>query len=121
MIAIRFSLLALMSLACKALADGEYPPDARVIKPDNSAMEHFKADFIDLCPRFYPDNGATDRPIFVDQTFQEDLVKTDQALVNCVYQVPTGDYQNIGVDAAIELGGDGIIIIDPIEQGGDPQ
>ncbi|WRT63151.1 uncharacterized protein IL334_000054 [Kwoniella shivajii] len=117
-------------IACIALGvtakpiQPSYPPPVEVIRPENKTMEQFKQEFLELCPHFYGESEVTDRPIFVFEHFQEsfddDAFAGRKADVSCIYQYPNAEYQNIGVDVAMALGGDGIITIDPIE-GGDPQ
>ncbi|ODO03569.1 hypothetical protein L198_02417 [Cryptococcus wingfieldii CBS 7118] len=123
----------------------DLPPTAKVIKPANSTMEQFKAEyapssihprarlltkkhsFEDFCPRYYAphDHGQTDQPIFISQSFEADSLSDDAAekkrdidpddiaTVSCIYlYYSTTPYQNIGVDVAIALGGDGLVTID---------
>ncbi|ODN84948.1 hypothetical protein L202_00793 [Cryptococcus amylolentus CBS 6039] len=119
--------LTLLSLLGTRQDATDLPPTAKVIKPANSTMEQFKADFEDLCPRYYApqDHGQTDQPIFVSQSFEADSLSDDAAekkrdidpddiaTVSCIYlYYSTTPYQNIGVDVAIALGGDGLVTID---------
>ncbi|WWC57524.1 uncharacterized protein I303_100056 [Kwoniella dejecticola CBS 10117] len=117
-----FIILASMTVAttAKPIAPN-YPEPVFVLKPDNSTMDQFREDFLVLCPQYYGDSEITDQPIFIFETFQErfekDIWHGRKAAVQCIYQLPTAEYQNIGVDVARALGGDGLIFIDPIEGG----
>ncbi|WWC67371.1 uncharacterized protein I206_101279 [Kwoniella pini CBS 10737] len=98
-----------------------YPEPVFVLRPNNITMDQFKEEFLVLCPKYYGNNEVTDQPIFIFETFQErfekDIWHGRKAAVQCIYQFPTAGYQNIGVDIARALGGDGLISIDPIEGG----
>ncbi|KAK6904636.1 hypothetical protein I204_06763 [Kwoniella mangroviensis CBS 8886] len=128
MFSIQVALTLLTSLALTASANPikrDFPPPVEVIRPENKTTEQFKQEFLELCPKYYGESEVTDRPIFVFEDFQESFDQDQwagrKADVSCIYQYPTAEYQNIGVDVAMALGGDGIITIDPIETGEGPQ
>ncbi|WWC90284.1 uncharacterized protein L201_005217 [Kwoniella dendrophila CBS 6074] len=118
-----FTLITSLAIAGSASAkpvEPHYPEPVFVLRPENVSMDQFQQQFLTLCPKFYAGKpGVTDRPIFIFETFQErfekDIWHGRKASVQCIYQFPTAEYQNIGVDVAMALGGDGIITIDPIE------
>ncbi|KAK6904635.1 hypothetical protein I204_06764 [Kwoniella mangroviensis CBS 8886] len=107
-IALFFSL-ALSGTAKSVDPQPNYPEPEFVLRPDDVSMDEFEKQFLDLCPRYYGESEATDRPIFIFQTFQErfekDIWHGHKAAVQCIYQVPTGEYWNIGASVATDLGG----------------
>ncbi|WVW81200.1 hypothetical protein I302_103191 [Kwoniella bestiolae CBS 10118] len=110
------SLAAMTSMAKPVDPKPEYPEPEFVLRSDNVTMDEFEVQFLDLCPRYYGESEATDQPIFIFQTFQErfekDIWHGKKAAVQCIYQYPTAEYRNIGVDVAIALGGSGLVFPD---------
>ncbi|WWC67370.1 uncharacterized protein I206_101278 [Kwoniella pini CBS 10737] len=101
----------------------DFPGPVEVIRPENITTEEFKQEFLELCPKYYGESEITDKPIFVFEDFQEsfdqDTWQGRKADVSCIYQYPTAEYQNIGVDVAMALGGDGIVHTLPVEDSSD--
>ncbi|WVQ94390.1 hypothetical protein IAU59_001469 [Kwoniella sp. CBS 9459] len=120
-LAATFALIA--STLVTAVPAPEYVPPVTVFRPENKTFDEFKYEFEDLCPRYYGESEVTDRPVYVYVAFEVSVSQgNDQwtgrrADVSCIYQNPTTEYVNIGVDVAMALGGDAPITIDPIETG----
>ncbi|WWD06403.1 hypothetical protein V865_004493 [Kwoniella europaea PYCC6329] len=73
-IAIFFSL-ALRGMARSVDPQPNYPEPEFVLRPDDVSMDEFGKQFLDLCPRYYGESEATDRPNFIFQTFQKRFEK----------------------------------------------
>ncbi|WWC57525.1 uncharacterized protein I303_100057 [Kwoniella dejecticola CBS 10117] len=118
-----FASLAIGASASPFQIKRDSPAPVEVIRPENVTTEQFKQEFLELCPKYYGESEITDRPIFVFEDFQEsfddDAWKGRKADVSCIYQYPTAEFQNIGVDVAMALGGDGIVHTLPIEDSPD--